>query len=159
SEDLQVEAIAGKGVQDGNVLRLPLQRYARNGKAIGEKESVLLLHGASAASRSFVVPFDPARGQSEAGGLGGYLLEHGFDVWTLDHRASHVVATNPKYAALVQAFTMEQIARQDIPAAIDAIRKTIGDGRLSIVGHCVGAAVLAIAAALGNLGPRGVTNI
>jgi hypothetical protein len=161
SEDLPVEAIAGKGVQGGNELRLPLQRYARNGEPrIGEKGSVLLLHGASAASRSFVVPFDRDRGQNAAGGLVGYLLDQGFDVWTLDHRASHVVATNPEYAALVQAFTMEQIARQDIPAAIDAIRKTIGSNvRLSIVGHCVGAAVLAIAAALGKLGPRGVTNI
>jgi len=161
SEDLPVEAIAGKGLQGDNVLRLPLQRYARNRKAtIGKNGSVLLLHGASAASRSFVVPFNRDRGQSAAGGLVGYLLDRGFDVWTLDHRASHVVATKPEYAALVRAFTMEQIAQKDIPAAIDAIRKTIGSNvRLSIVGHCVGAAVLAIAAALGELGRREIKNV
>jgi lysosomal acid lipase/cholesteryl ester hydrolase len=154
--DLPVEAIAGGGSTD-NELRLPLQRYARNGRVTGEKGSVLLLHGASASSRSFVVPRDGDGEPSAAGGLVGYLLDRGFDVWTLDYRASHLVAA--KYARLVRAFTMEQAACQDIPAAIDAIRKEIGDRPLSLLGHCVGSGILAIAIALGKLRDRGITNV
>jgi|SRR5262245_35746173 len=154
--DLPVEAIAGRDSTADNTLHLPLQRYAQNGDAtVRNSRSVLLLHGASASSRSFVVPLD--RGPSAAGGLVGYLLDQGFDVWTLDYRASHLVAG--KYARLVPAFTMEQAACQDIPAAIDAIRMEIKDRPLSLLGHCVGAGILAIAIALDKLRDRKITNV
>src|SRR3954469_21195853 len=49
-----------------------------------------------------------------------FLAEHGYDVWLLDSRAS------PELEASKQAFTVDEIATQDWPAAVARVREETG---------------------------------
>lgn len=135
-------------------LTLRLRRYGARGRA----GAVLLLHGANTSSETFRQP---------GGGLVRYLAERGFQVWLLDWRGSpHVVEALPRKwlggSAIeeIRHYTVDDVAREDLPGAVREIRARIGPGeRLSILGHCVGAGSLAIAIAEGRLEPFGVKRV
>jgi pimeloyl-ACP methyl ester carboxylesterase len=123
---------------DGFSLRL--DRY---GPASSE-HAVLLLHGASASSETFLVP---------NGGLVRHLSAHGYDVWTLDWRGSMLVVDKlpplPDAAARnreYRLFTLDRVGAADIPLAVEAIGKS-RRGSISLVAHCFGAGACAIAVA------------
>lgn len=116
-------------------LDLILTRHARAGSEDAEP-TLLLVHGASAASCTFGVP----RAQC----LIDDLLNRGADVWTLDWRGSNRVS--PNYLGNPMRFTLDRAAEWDITAAIENIRKRKPKAdKVAVFGHCMGAGVLAMA--------------
>lgn len=120
---------------------------------------VLLVHGASAGSRTFMVP---------DGGIIRYLADRGFDVWTLDWRGSNQFrAFNPKEERkhVVQTgntpywahFNLDAAAEFDLLGALSAIgawlKRESGEDvpAISVLGHCVGGAIVSQALATGLL--------
>ena len=126
-----------------NGLRLMLHRLPVEGG-----RPVLLLHGASAASSTFLTPRSEGNGCEN---LVDYLAGEGFEPWLLDWRSSKYVAQQildsnsgqPTHPAL---FNFDDAATEDIGAALDVIvgvhgKKAI-DG-IGAVGFCMGGAILA----------------
>jgi hypothetical protein len=136
-------------------LELELRRFGPEGGAV---DSVLLLHGANTSGDTFLEP---------NGGFVRYLVERGRQVWLLEWRGSpRVVGKLPREwlggSAIeeIRHYTVDDVAREDLPATLKVIRGIIGPGaRLSIVGHCVGGGALAIAIAEGRLEGLGVEQV
>src|SRR5579863_6359061 len=88
---------------------------------------VLLVHGLTSSSDMFIMP--------EIRNLVSYLLDDGFsDVWALDFRMSNRLP----YDGETHDYTLDDIADYDFPAAIEELRKHIGDRRVHVVAHCLG---------------------
>jgi hypothetical protein len=108
---------------------------------------VLLLHGGSANFRTFVVP---------EVGLAPWLHNIGYDPWLLDWRGSGDVANHFDNQATLKdptdsgLYTFNQAALEDLPAAIKMMHWYGVRGPIAAVGHCMGAAVIAEAVALGH---------
>lgn len=113
---------------DGHELRLT--RSARP----GARGAAWLLHGLTSSSEIFSLP--------SGGGLAAALLEAGWEVWALDWRGSCRLPYNARGARS----TIDDVADQDLPAALAAIRART-DLPVVAIAHCVGA--LALAAAIG----------
>ena len=117
----------------GQVAQALLSRYERpqNERASGAKGPVpiLLIHGYSTSGTTFAHP-------ATNSGLAGYLWSHGHDVWIVDLRTSSGLcsATNP--------WTFEDIAFNDLPAAVAEIRKATGHAQIDIFAHCMGSTKL-----------------
>lgn len=77
-----------------------------------------------------------------------YLYEHGYDVWILDYRAS------PDLPSSATQFTLDDIARYDYPAAVDAVRAGSGRDDVQIMAHCVGSLTMMMALGAGLEGVR-----
>ena len=89
------------------------------------------MHGLTLSSDMFVMP--------EIRNLASYLLDDGFtDVWALDFRMSNRFP----YDGETHAYTLDDIADYDFPAAIEELRKHVGDRRVHVVAHCLGLAVV-----------------
>jgi len=109
-------------------------------RAIGPRagKPVLLIHGASAAGDTFLVPAGAS--------VVDFLVEKGFDVWILDWRTSfHVTAAEPALANQ----SADHAAAVDLPAALEAIRTTRHAEKTayrptSVIAHCMGAACLSM---------------
>jgi hypothetical protein len=113
------------------------------------RRAVLLVHGASANSRTFLVP---------RGGLVRHLLEHGLEVWTLDWRASSLLSNRIRHANAArdvrQTFDLGRAARDELKSALDSIDRASGGLPISLLGHCVGGALVAQALIDETLTPR-----
>lgn len=108
--------------EDG--LDLSLLRFCR--KPSGD--AVLIVHGLTTSSDMFIMP--------EHRNLVSYLLDHGFtDVWTIDGRMSN----RHPYNAGRHRFTLDDVALFDYPPALDLVRDAIGERRLHVISHCLGA--------------------
>jgi len=120
-------------------LKLPLRRFSPAGRR--PQSAVLMLHGASANSDTFLTPH---------GGIVAHLLERGTEVWLLDWRGSSRVVEDygPEHAPL---FTFERVAEHDLGAALAQIRRVSSCRQLSVFGHCIGATCVAMALARGWL--------
>lgn len=130
-------------------LDLILSRHVKMGSASAEP-TVLLLHGASAASYTFELP--------RSVGLIDDLLGRGADVWTLDWRGSNRVS--PNYSGNPARFTLDKAAKLDLPAAIEHIRKRKPEaGKVAVLGHCMGAGTLAMAIGAGYIKPDDVSHV
>jgi cholesterol oxidase len=77
-----------------------------------------------------------------------YLVEHGYDVWVLDYRAS------PSLASGSTQFTLDDIATYDYPAAVAKVREVSGAESVQIMAHCIGSLTLLMSLALGLQGVR-----
>ena len=151
-----VSAPLGDG--SGDLLDLPLRLHEATGDLRG---TVLLLHGASAASRTFLFPRPLKTADGEVRrDLVGHLQQAGFDVWLLDWRGGCRVTEKyePKYRgdkAKTAAFNLDEIARHDIPLALEEIVKRRDQARerepIHVIGHCVGGGVLAMAIGAGHI--------
>jgi hypothetical protein len=114
-------------------------------RAGDRRKLALLVHGASACSRTFDIP---------KGGLTSYLQDAGFDVYAIDWRSSMLtVGLQRARNAPGAAFTMDA-ALGDLTAGIawvagDARLAEGEEGEISIVGHCVGGALVSAAIAAG----------
>ncbi|HEY4105134.1 MAG TPA: alpha/beta fold hydrolase, partial [Polyangiaceae bacterium] len=136
-------------------LTLPLKRH--RGKNAGGPP-VLLLHGGSTCSDIFLVP---------GGGLVQYLLNRGWEVWTLDWRGScRVVDALPEASiggspeAERALFTLDNVALYDIPRALATMRAHVDpEQKIGIVGFCAGAGALSMAIARGAVREFGVDNV
>ncbi len=119
------------------------------GHPVWRARSVLLLHAFGQSGAMFTLP-------SVQPNLAQQLLAAGFDVWILEHR----ISTRLPYTEWPS--TIDQIARFDIPAAVDHIleqlRQTLApglpqDARLQIYAfaQCIGGAALAMSLLDGRL--------
>ncbi|MEO6509836.1 MAG: hypothetical protein ABIO16_02515 [Nocardioides sp.] len=77
-----------------------------------------------------------------------YLVEHGYDVWVLDYRAS------PSLESGGTQFTLDDIARYDYPAAVAKVREVSGAESVQIMAHCIGSLTMLMGMALGLEGVR-----
>jgi cholesterol oxidase len=104
-------------------LGLSLLRFLRK----SSDDVVLILHGLTTSTDMFIMP--------EHYNLVRYLLDHGFeDVWCLDYRMSN----RHSYNLLGQHYNMDDIALYDYPAALETIRRQVGDRRIHVISHCLG---------------------
>lgn len=145
----------------GNGIFARLRRF----RSPAAKHSVLLVHGASAGSRTFMIP---------NGGLIEYLVSLECDVWTLDWRSSNLFTQyNPEEVrraairALADAgnpgsywrlFNLDTAAECDLAKSLQAIgewtrqeQSTQQPPAIAVMAHCVGAAVVTQALATGLL--------
>lgn len=104
-----------------------------------QKGPVLLVHGASAGSRTFLYP-----GADQNSGLAGYLREAGWDVWLLDWRSSNLLV--PVLIDELKLgddyFDLDE-AELDLEAAVALVKQRTGAARVPVVGHCIGGALVA----------------
>jgi pimeloyl-ACP methyl ester carboxylesterase len=119
-----------------------LRRYGQR----GDRPPVLLIHGATAWSGTFLHP---------QGGFVRHLLEAKEDVWTLDWRASKLI-TDPwrrdkrNAVPTIHGMTLDQVIEWELPAAIEEVGKRAAPPR--VVAHCMGAAAVAWALARKKIG-------
>ena len=139
----------------------PIGTYLRRFRAQSRgAPAVLLLHGGNTSGDTFLVP---------EGGLAGFLVERGFDVWILEWRSSpHIVRPllapgsaplGGSVAAEVRLFTLDRVVAEELPGALDIVRREIVDAPLSIFGHCFGSAAVSIAIARGYLEVYGISRV
>lgn len=140
-------------------VKLRLRRYGPD----ASDDAVLVLHGANTGGGTFLEP---------EGGIARFLAERGWRVWLLDWRGSPDVVRDlgerlgpgrwlgGSAVEEIRHYTVDDVAREDIPAALrhirDDDRRTGSRRRLSVLGHCVGGGALSIAIAMGLLRPFGV---
>jgi cholesterol oxidase len=77
-----------------------------------------------------------------------YLVEHGYDTWLLDYRAS------PALASGSTQFTLDDIAQHDYPAAVAKVREVTGAESVQVMAHCIGSLTFLMSLALGLKGVR-----
>lgn len=114
-------------------LGLQLTRFLRT--EIAECEDVVLVvHGLTSSSDMFIMP--------EHENFVQHLLGQGFgDVWTLDYRGSCRFPYNLQRSRS----NFDDIALFDHPAALAELRRHVGNRRIHIVAHCVGALTMSMA--------------
>lgn len=117
----------------------------------GPGTAVLLVHGASAQSDTFRI--------GERQTLVGHLLGQTFDVWTLDWRASMRRVRDIYCRDQSTDFSIDAAATHDIPAAIATMRQQGVAGKISLVGHCMGGAIVTQGIAQGVIPATEVENV
>lgn len=121
------------GFLKGSPVHIRLTRYRWGQGAIRQpdpkKPPVMLIHGYSASGTSFAHPSLPCS-------LAQHLCDEGRDVWVLDLRSS---AGMP---AARYPWSFEEIGYGDIPVAVAHICAATGFGKIDIVAHCMGSAML-----------------
>ena len=138
---------------DEPTITLQLHRYDE-AASDGDRQPVLLVHGASANHGTFtVLPTS----------LAPWLFDNGFDPWLLDWRGSSLVTDDPLNARLLLShgdhFTFNAAAEFDVPAAIARMRAMGVSGPIAIVGHCMGAGIVSESIALGHLEDAGIHRV
>lgn len=107
----------------------------------GDKGPVLLASGFGMAARAFL-------GRTTEANLAEYLVEHGYDVWLFDYRASIDLPSSHT------SFTLDDVALADWPAAVAEVRARTGAETVQAFGHCVGSSSLLMALGAGLDGVR-----
>lgn len=92
----------------------------------GTKGPILLVHGTGVSSKMFY--FDTTDTNFVE-----YLVEHKYDVWTLDWRASC------KLESSKTQWNVDQAAAHDMPTAVGYILKATGHKDIQVLVHCAGA--------------------
>ncbi|MXP09883.1 alpha/beta fold hydrolase [Pseudoblastomonas halimionae] len=105
----------------------------------GVKGPVILAPGFSVKASSFATDTVPRNLVEE-------LCAANYDVWLFDYRAS---ADSGNPVDPPQAFTIDDIARHDWPAAVDFVRRKTGAHDVQAMAHCVGSMSLLMALAGG----------
>jgi cholesterol oxidase len=76
------------------------------------------------------------------------LFASGYDVWLFDYRAS------PDLPSARTQFTLDDIAKQDYPAAVAKVREISGAPSVQVMAHCVGSMTFLMSMAAGLQGVR-----
>ena len=117
-------------------VRIRLARYhdVLKSQAMGAADDrpVLLIHGYSASGTTFAHPAVPD-------GLVKTLCDQGRDVWVLDMRSSAGMPTARGN------WSFEDMARFDIPIAIEHVLSVTQADKVDVVAHCMGAAMFSMA--------------
>jgi choline dehydrogenase-like flavoprotein/predicted alpha/beta hydrolase len=100
---------------------------------------VLLIHGLGAGGNTFTLTTIDEN-------LVQHLASKGFDPWVLDLSTSIGLPSSK-----MKDWTFEEIAYHDIPAAIGKVLEITKRNDLSVVAHCIGAAMFSMAALEGWL--------
>jgi len=96
---------------------------------------VLLVHGAGVRANIFRAPVQTT--------IVDYLIEHGYDVWLENWRASIDLTPN--------AWTLDQAAVYDHPQAVKTVVKETGCSEVKAIIHCQGSTSFAMSAVAGLL--------
>jgi len=104
----------------------------------GRRGPVLLAPGFGMSAMSFI-------GGTTDTNIAEHLVAKGYDVWLFDYRAGIDLPSSRT------AFTLDDIATVDWPAAVAEVLRVTGAPSVQAVGHCVGSASLMMALASGNL--------
>jgi cholesterol oxidase len=113
--------------------RLRLTRYKG-----GTKGPLLFSHGLGVSSLIFRIDTIDTN-------LVEFMVEHGYDCWLLDFRAS----IDLPYAR--ERWTADDCAREDYPPAVDLIRRETGAPSVQILAHCFGATTFVMSMLGGHL--------
>ncbi|WII70872.1 alpha/beta fold hydrolase [Bdellovibrio sp. 22V] len=118
-------------------LTISVQRF----KVKESKKVVLLLHGLTTSTDMYIMP--------EHQNLVNYLHAHGFtDVWSLDWRGSGRFT----YNLIPHRYTIDDIAKNDVPRAVEFIRQKCGeDVEIHVICHCVGSLAFMASLAAGHV--------
>jgi len=124
-------------------LALSFHRFTR----APARRVVMLIHGLSTSTDMFIMP--------EHYNLVHYLLDQGMtDVWSLDWRGSNRYFYNLE----PHRYTIDHLAKYDIPAAVAKIREELGEEvEIHVICHCVGS--LAFMASLGAGFVKGIQSV
>jgi choline dehydrogenase-like flavoprotein len=120
------------GSEEAMSVRVRLTRYGPPASARTREPPVLLIHGYSSSGTTFAHP-------ALKPGLARVLYEAGRDVWVADLRTSAGMPT----ATL--PWSMEQVAQEDIPHAVEHVLAATGFEQLDLVVHCMGSAMTCMA--------------
>jgi choline dehydrogenase-like flavoprotein len=99
---------------------------------------LVLLPGFAQSTRAFVLD----TGQEN---IVQHFWRRGFDVWLLDYRTSTALKS------VDDPCTLDQVARYDIPAAVDHILADTGRKQLKAFAHCMGSATFSMSLLMGAL--------
>lgn len=111
----------------------------------GTRGPVVLAPGFSVTASSFAI-------DTVDENLVEFLCARGWDVWLFDYRAS------PDSGSPIAAYSIDDIARQDWPAAVQFILRATGAKDLQAIAHCVGSMSLLMALLGGMPGVRSVVS-
>ena len=136
SRALRVPAPERHELETADGVRLLLTRYRG-----GDRGPVMVTHGLGVSSLIFSID------SIETNALEA-LVEAGFDVWLLDYRASIDLDASSG------AFTGDEIALQDYPAAVSKVRELTGSDTIQVFAHCFGATTFVMAMLAGLRGVR-----
>ena len=115
------------GANDDGELQLTAYRQPK----AHHRPPVLMIHGYSASGTSFAHPaLKPS--------LAGHLWAQGFEPWIVDLRSSSGMPTADR------PYTFEEIALNDIPAAIRKVCQITGTEQVDVISHCMGSAMLSM---------------
>jgi cholesterol oxidase len=106
----------------------------------GARGPVLLVHGMGANPLTFMLDTVEVN-------LVELLVQHGFDVWLQEWRASTLLPTADRQ------FNADTVARYDHHAAEAAVRQHSGRSDLHVVAHCVGSLTWMMATLAGTVEP------
>ncbi len=116
-------------VSTQDLWQIRMCRY-RKGRTGGQP--VLLVHGANANQYNFTVP--------EGISLVAYLVERGYDCWTVDLRGCR--SSVPPFERNRGQVSTDDFLNDDIPTAIRYIQQETGYARIHYVGHSLGGMLL-----------------
>ena len=133
---LEVDGEERHSVRTPDGVELLLTRYQG-----GEKGPVVLSHCIGVSSRMYSTTLVSQN-------LLEYLYDHGYDVWLLDFRFSIDLPSAE------EQHSMDAVAQQDYPAAVDAVRDLASVGSVQVVAHGVGASTLTMSLLRGLEGVR-----
>lgn len=120
----------------GDNLPLKLTRYRG-----GAKGPVILSHGLGVSSLIFSIDTIQTN-------LVEYLFAHGYDVWSLDYRASIDLPSSYQFS------TADDVALKDYPAAVAKVLEVTKAETVQMVVHCYGATTFFMAMLAGLKGVR-----
>ncbi len=107
---------------------------------------VLLIHGLTTSTDMFIMP--------EHYNLVQFLLDNGLtDVWSLDFRMSNRFSYNLQ----PHRFNMDDVAMNDMPAALEELREHVGDRPIHVICHCLGSVSFMLS--LFGRASRGVSSV
>ncbi|MEC9283827.1 MAG: esterase [Bdellovibrionota bacterium] len=146
-DDYEIPLQSYEGVRNCSVSKIPINtndglhismdRFVRK----ESEEIVLLLHGLTTSTDMFIMP--------EHYNLVSYLMDHDYpEVWSLDWRGSMRHTYNLKPLP----YSIDDIAMNDIPAAIEEIKRIKGEHvKINVICHCVGSLSFFCSLAAGKL--------
>jgi cholesterol oxidase len=115
---------------------LPITRYRRDEDESGSP--VLLIHGLGSSGIQFATP-------RVTPNLVRHLANHGFDVWVAELRTSIALPSS------LDQWTLDEVARLDIPRIVDLVLAKTGKDQIDVVAHCIGSAMFCTAVLDGKL--------
>jgi cholesterol oxidase len=107
----------------------------------GTKGPVILSPGFATPAASFTIDTTETN-------LAEYLVEHGYDIWLFDYRAS------PALPSALTQFSLDEIAAWDFPAAVEAVRERSGADSVQVMAHCLSSSAFLMSLASGLEGVR-----
>jgi hypothetical protein len=106
----------------------------------GTKGPVLMAPGTAMTALSYCI-------DTVEQNLVEFLVAHGFDVWLFDWR------TSPLLDAHERRYTLDDVGKNDWPAAIDEVRRRTGKQRVSVLAHCLSSPCFMLGLLRGHIDP------